>query len=52
MGIVFGAIVKKFNPHSKVIYLNDEIPNSNDYPYWRNAEKKHALKSDIVIVPE
>ena len=54
VGVTLGSILKNFNAKSKLIYLNDEFPDSSDelHGIWKNAEKNNALTADYVSTPD
>jgi hypothetical protein len=52
VGISLGAMLKGINDKSALIYLNDEFPDSGLIEVWKRAEKKGALKADLVCVPD
>ena len=51
-GVTIGAILKRFNPKSKFIYLNDEFPIQDTDSIWVESELKSALSADLVSTPD
>jgi hypothetical protein len=52
IGISLASVLSKYNRGSRLIYLNDEFPDSGSIEIWRIAEKKAALISDYVCTPD
>jgi glycosyltransferase involved in cell wall biosynthesis len=52
IGISLASVLSKYNKGSRLIYLNDEFPDSGSIEIWRIAEKIAALNSDYVCTPD
>jgi glycosyltransferase involved in cell wall biosynthesis len=52
-GVKLGSILKKYNPRSKFVYLNDEFPiQASSTGIWIKGEIEAAITSDFVSTPD